>query len=94
METKIHDHHDDLIKRLVVRLKEELTDVETYNELYEYLESHHMYEEADVIEEIARDEFSHADAICDMLKELGYDFSEPGLEMMWQRAYHAFHMTY
>lgn len=89
---KIHDR-EELMKLLAHRLKDELTDVETYNSLYESLRAHGMYEEADEIEEIARDEFTHAEALCEILKEHGYDLhAEQELDFLWRRAKHVFHI--
>lgn len=89
---KIHNR-EELMKLLAHRLKDELTDVETYNSLYESLRAHGMYEEADEIEEIARDEFTHAEALCEILKEHGYDLhAEQELDFLWHRAKHVFHI--
>jgi rubrerythrin len=90
MDTKLHNR-EELIKCLVARLKEELMDVETYNTLFESLTDHRLYEDADVIEDIARDEFSHAQAIAEILEEHGHDLSDDQeLHALWHKAKHAF----
>lgn len=92
METKMYSR-EDLMKVLVVRLKDELTDVDTYNSLYESFKAHGMYEEAAEIEEIARDEFTHAEALCDILKEHGYDLqADQEIASLWHRAKSVFHI--
>lgn len=90
MEIK-HHTKDDLINHLSHRLKEELTDVCTYNDLYESLVSYHLYDEADIIEEITRDEFDHATAIYDILKMHGYNEDED-TEALWHKAKMVFHI--
>lgn len=91
-DIELKKQDDELIKHLVTRLKDELGDVETYNKLHCHLKNMHRYEDAELVEEIAHDEFEHAEAIREILEELNYDFSEPGLELLWQRAYHIFHI--
>jgi ferritin len=92
METKMYSR-EDLMKVLVNRLKEELTDVDTYNSLYESFKAHGMYEEAAEIEEIARDEFTHAEALYDILKEHGYDLhADQEITSLWHRAKSVFHI--
>lgn len=92
METKIHDR-EDLPKVLLSRLKEELTDVDTYNSLYESFKAHGMYEEAAEIEEIARDEFTHANALYDILKEHGHDpYTDHDVHPLWHKAKSVFHI--
>lgn len=92
MDTKLHTE-EDIMKFLVVRLKDELNDVETYNSLYESFKAHEMYEEASVIEEIARDEFSHAEAIYDILEDYGHvPHDDPEIAHLWHRAKHVFHI--
>lgn len=92
METKLHSK-DELMKCLVNRLKEELLDVDTYNSLYESLKAHGMHDEAAEIEEIARDEFSHAEAIADMLEEHEYNLdNDQEIMSLWHKARRAFNM--
>ena len=92
METKMYSR-EELMKHLVNRLKEELTDVDTYNSLYESFEAHEMYEEAAEIEEIARDEFTHAEALYDILKEHGHDLcADQEIGSLWHRAKSVFHI--
>lgn len=92
METKMYSR-EDLMKVLVNRLKEELTDVDTYNSLYESFKAHGMYEEAAEIEEIARDEFTHAEALCDILKEHGHDLhADQEIASLWHKAKSVFHI--
>lgn len=93
METKTYSR-EELMKHLVNRLKEELTDVDTYNSLYESFKAHGMYEEAAVIEEIARDEFTHAEALYDILKEHGHDLqADQEIATYWLKAKRAFCIT-
>lgn len=92
METKMYSR-EELMKPLVNRLKEELTDVDTYNSLYESFKAHGLYEDAAEIEEIARDEFTHAEALCDILKEHGYDLhADQEIASLWHRAKSVFHI--
>lgn len=94
METKMYSR-EDLMKVLVSRLKDELTDVDTYNSLYESFKAHGMYEEAAEIEEIARDEFTHAKALYDILKEHGHEHdlhADQEIASLWHRAKSVFHI--
>lgn len=92
MEIKMYSR-EELMKHLVNRLKEELTDVDTYNSLYESFKAQGMYEEADEIEEIARDEFTHAEALCNILKEHGHDLhTDQEITSLWHRAKSVFHI--
>lgn len=93
MELKTHTE-EDLVKFLVSRLKEELTDVDTYNSLYELFEMRGMYDEAEDIEDIARDEFKHAEILSDILEEHGYDLhSDQDIKTLWHKAKKAFNVT-
>lgn len=77
----------------VAHLKDELTDVEKYAELYDALEAQGFHDEADDIEEIARDEFKHATIIYDILDDWGYDIHQHhDITMMWHKAKEIFHM--
>ena len=92
MEAKLYSR-EELMKHLVNRLKEELTDVDTYNSLYESFKAHGMHEEAADIEAIARDEFTHAEAIYDILKEHGhYLHADQEIASLWHRAKSVFHI--
>lgn len=92
METKLHGK-DELMLQLVNRVKEELVDVETYNGLYEMFMAQGLYEEAVEIEHIARDEFSHAEILCDILEEDDHLPSmDPDIKRLWQRAKEIFHV--
>lgn len=84
---------EDFIKRFTARLKEELSDVDTYNNLYEALKMQGMYEEAEEIEEIARDEFEHAETLYELLEEHGHDTStDEEIAVLWHKAKDAFHV--
>ena len=62
------EEHANVLKHYCDRLREELSDVETYGNLYEVLMSQGMREDAEVIEEIAEDELSHAMALYKLLE--------------------------
>ena len=92
MELKLHSR-EELMKCFVNRLKEELTDIDTYNTLYESLKAHGMYEDAAEIEEIARDEFEHAETLFEILKEHGHDLSaDQEIATLWHKAKSVFHL--
>jgi rubrerythrin len=84
---------DDLMKCIANRLKEELIDVSVYNSLYEDFETVSMYAEADEIEEIAREEFTHANALYEILEEHGYDkLIDQEIMNLWYKAKSIFHI--
>lgn len=60
---------DECMSRLVSKLREELMDVISYNNLYESLMAHRHYEDAKDIEYIARQEYHHAQIIYDLLED-------------------------
>lgn len=92
MELKTHTE-EDLVKFLVSRLKEELTDVDTYNSLYETFKMRGMHDEAEIIESIARDEFTHAEALHEILEEHGHHLhSDQEISSLWHRAKSVFHI--
>jgi bacterioferritin (cytochrome b1) len=79
--------------RLMASLKEEFADVEKYADIYQALKERGHYDEADVIEEIARDEFTHAEALYDILEDWGYDLSQnPEITNMWHKVKEIFHI--
>lgn len=83
--------NEELLACMHARLKEELGDICTYNSLYEDLSSAGLYDEAAEVEEIARDEFAHAEALADMLKMHGRDLSHDlDVAMLWKKAKAAF----
>lgn len=93
MELKLHNR-EELMKCFINRLKEELIDIDTYNTLYESLKAHGMYDDAAEIEEIARDEFEHAETLHEILEEHGHDVSnEQDIAALWHKAKSAFHLT-
>lgn len=93
METKTYSR-EELMKHLVNRLKEELTDVDTYNSLYESFKAHGLHGEACEIEKIARDEYRHAMMLTDMLEDYGYDVSaDQEIMTHWFKAKRAFCIT-
>lgn len=78
---------------LISRLKEELSDVEKYSDIYNSLKEQGHYEDAYDIEEIARDEFNHATILCDILEDWGYDpLQNQDIAIMWHKAKDVFHM--
>lgn len=79
--------HSNLKTRLIERLKEELHDVDVYGHLYEDLKSKGSSKEASYVERIARDEFSHAIAIEQILHNLGYSTDDCAeLQDLWHTA--------
>lgn len=85
---------DDVVKRFIGRVKEELADVDTYNSLYEYLMNNGLHGEAREIEKIARDEYHHAMILIDMLEDCGYDISaDQEIMTHWFKAKRAFCIT-
>lgn len=85
-EKKHHYTETDMLDMLVEKLEEELEDVVAYGELYKHFVAHEMYDEAELVEDIAREEYSHAEAICTLLKnEEHYPHSEK-LSHLWYQA--------
>ena len=67
---------DDFINKFIIKAKEELGDVISYNNLYEALLDNKMYDEADEIEYIAQQEYHHARILMDILEEHDYDVDD------------------
>lgn len=72
---KEHYKMDELVDVLIDELEDELEGIKKYDKLYDSLVAHKMHDEAEVIESIASDEYKHACAIWDMLKEMDVDLS-------------------
>lgn len=93
MDSNNKNHNTDVLDRITDRLEEELTDVCTYNALYETFMSQHMFEEASFIELIARDEFKHANILQNILNTHRVDTSKhPEIPALWDKAKRAFHL--
>lgn len=67
---------EELLEKLTDELEDELEGIKEYDEIYESLKAHGMHDEARMIERIAEDEYKHACAIWDMLKEHDVDLSD------------------
>lgn len=86
---------EEIIKCFYDKLKEELTDVDAYNSIYESLLENDLHWEAHQIEEIAQDELAHAERLRYVLEE-GYqhDFTgDKDMEALWHRAKKAFQLV-
>lgn len=68
------------------RMKEELHDVITYGEIYEEMKAAGMHHDAEIIEDIARDEYDHAHALCKMIH---HEMDEEA-DALWKEARAAF----
>ena len=66
---------DELMKKMVDELEEELEGIIEYDEIYNSFKELGLEVEADEIEQIARDEYDHACAIWDILDHHGCDVS-------------------
>lgn len=82
---------NDLMRCLADRVKEELHDIDTYNTLYDDLMEAGMEDAAEIIEDIARDEYSHARAIAAVIGDRHPDGQdEANLQSLWAKARVAF----
>lgn len=82
---------EELLACMHARLKEELGDICTYNSLYEDLKEAGLHYEARQVEKIANDEYTHAEALADMLNMHGKNFSHDlEVSMLWKKAKAAF----
>lgn len=82
---------NDLMRCLTNRMKEELHDIEAYNALHEDLMEAGMIEAAEIIEDIARDEYSHATAINAVVGDRQTDGQdEHDVRSLWKKARDAF----
>ena len=66
---------EELLNNLTEELEEELEGIINYEDVYNSLMANGLDAEADVIEDIAGDEYKHACALWDMLKKHGVDLS-------------------
>jgi hypothetical protein len=79
----------DIVKTFCERMREELHDVIAYGELYEKLKADGHHEEAEMIEEIARDEYTHAKAFCVQLRH-HHHVMDDEMRELWHKADAAF----
>lgn len=78
---------DEIINYLIGELKEEFEGIIKYNEMYEAACAADMHQEAEVIEKIAGEEYSHACAIRKMLEDNGVDIAaHPDMKALWHKA--------
>ena len=66
---------EEILKNLTEELADELKGIKNYEDVYNSLKAIGLDAEADVIEDIAGDEYEHACALWDMLKKHGADLS-------------------
>ena len=64
---------EECLKHLISKAKEELSDVISYNQMYESLKLKGLYDDAMDIEHIANQEYGHAKIIFDLLEERDYN---------------------
>lgn len=74
-------------KILHEKMKEELHDVLAYAKLHDELEDEGMHHDAEIIEDLARDEYDHAHALCRMIHHHEMDEEAKAL---WKEARAAF----
>ena len=67
---------EECLKHLISKAKEELSDVISYNQMYESLKAKGFHSDATDIEYIANQEYEHAKIIFDLLEERDYDVYE------------------
>lgn len=70
-----YNNKEEILKHLTEELDEELEGIKDYEDVYNSLKDMGLHAEADVIEDIAGDEYKHACALWDMLKKHGVDLS-------------------
>lgn len=82
------------IEKMVDALREELDDIAKYNTLYEEACAMGDTTTAHVVERIARDEFTHAEALMGWLRKRdAYDpVKHNDIEQKWHKALHIFEM--
>lgn len=86
-------NNKDIIEILIEDLEEELEGIIHYEDVYNSLRANRLDAEAKVIEAIATDEYGHACAIWDMLKEHGVDLSgHDKIHSDWDRVKKIFHI--
>lgn len=73
---KEHYKKEELTKKLIDELEDELEGIIEYDKLHDSFAAHGMHYEARMIERIAADEYKHACTIWDMLKDHDVDLSE------------------
>lgn len=75
---------------LCEKLKDELHDVIAYGKLYDELVEAGKHHDAEIIEEIARDEYDHAHAIKRILDRHKHHEIDAEAKALWDEAAHAF----
>ena len=76
---------EEIIENLTEELADELEGIKNYEDVYNSLIANGLDAEADVIEDIAGDEYKHACALWDMLKKHGADLSShPTIHNDWE----------
>lgn len=82
---------EDIIAHLKAELKEELEGILKYGEMHKHACENGMLTEADMLEDIARDEYTHACAIKSMLEKNGVDLSHhTEYQALWHKVDEAF----
>ena len=89
MMDKMHTK-EEVIAHLKDDLKEELEDVLKYGEMHKSLMSLGMGDEAYYVEQIARDEYTHACAIKKILEAHDVDVKHSEMIQLWDKANEAF----
>ena len=67
---------EELIKKLTEMLEDELEGIIDYDCIYNSMMELGLYDEAEAVEEIANEEYTHASEMWKMLKAHGVDFSQ------------------
>lgn len=81
---------DEFAKTFCEKLKDELHDVIAYGKLYDELEAAGKHHDAEIIEEIARDECEHAYAIKSILDRHRHYEMDAEVKALWDEAARAF----
>lgn len=81
---------DEFAKTFCEKLKDELHDVIAYGKLYDELVEAGKHHDAEIIEEIARDEYDHAHAIKRILDRHRHHDVDEETKALWDEAARAF----
>lgn len=71
-----YSNKEELVKKLTEMLDDEIEGIIEYDCIYNSMMEMGLIEEAYIVEDIANEEYTHAEAMWKMLKKHGVDFSQ------------------
>jgi rubrerythrin len=80
-----YGNKEELVKKLTEMLEDELDGIIEYDCMYNSMMELGLIDEAEIVEDIANEEYTHAEAMWYMLKKHGVDLSQHRINEHWQK---------